>query len=53
MVSSAEYNLALGKSITAHPSRAEGSESALSDGKFDGQHAATTFGTEGTYYLID
>lgn len=53
MVVDASYNLALGKTITANPTRQEGSESALTDGKFDGEHAATTFGTAGTYYLID
>lgn len=53
MVADASYNLALRKTITANPSRQEGSEAGLSDGKFDGDHAATTFGTMGTYYLID
>lgn len=53
MVASMEYNLAKGKTITANPSRQEGSEEALSDGDLASDHAATTFGTKGTYYEID
>lgn len=53
MVASASYNLAKGKVITANPSRQEGSEEALSDGDLTSNHAATTFGTAGTYYEID
>ena len=52
MVSNAQYNLALGKNITANPTRQEGSEKALSDGQFK-EHAATTFGAANTYYEID
>lgn len=53
MVASGIYNLALGKSITANPSRQEGNEAALLDGDLTGNHAATTFNTAGTYYEID
>lgn len=55
MVASAEYNVALNKSVEVAPSIQEGSESFVTDGKITpgGDHAATTFGTEGTYYQID
>ncbi len=55
MVKNATYNVALKKTITANPSKGEGSEEALSDGEFTpgGTHAATTFATAGTYYEID
>ncbi len=53
MVSSAVYNLARGKMITANPSLQEGKESALTDGSFAGEHAATKFETPNSYYLID
>lgn len=53
MVASATYNLALKKTATANPSRQEGSEAALTDGKLTSEHAATTFGTAGTYFLVD
>ena len=48
-----QVNLALHKNATANPSKAEGKEEALTDGNLSGEHAATTFGTEGTYYLVD
>lgn len=53
MIGSLNHNLALGKTITANPSKQEGSEAALSDGSLTGEHAATTFGKTGTYYEID
>lgn len=53
MVANPTYNLALGKTITANPSRQEGSEEALTDGNLSSNHAATTFGTAGTYYELD
>lgn len=53
MVVSGIYNLALGKTITANPTKQEGDDAALSDGDLDGQHAATTFATTGTYFQID
>lgn len=53
MVASGIYNLTLGKTITANPSRQEGNEAALSDGDLESQHAATTFGVAGTYFQID
>lgn len=53
IIASRDMNLALGKTITANPSKGEGSEKALSDGNVKGEHAATTFGTTNTFYLID
>ncbi len=53
MVASGFYNLALGKTATANPSRQEGSEAAITDGDLAGDHAATTFNTAGTFYQID
>lgn len=53
MVADSNYNLALGKPVTANPSKAEGREEALTDGNLEGEHAATTFDTQGTYYLVD
>lgn len=56
MVASASYNLALNKTATANPSKQEGSEEKLTDGKIakgGGEQAATTFGTAGTYFLVD
>lgn len=55
MVANAQYNLALNKTATANPTKQEGSEKVLTDGKFTpgGDYAATTFGTPNTYYQID
>ena len=56
MVADATYNLALNKTVTANPSKQEGSEAKLTDGtlgKGPGEQAATTFTTAGTYYLLD
>lgn len=55
MVASAQYNLALKKSVQVAPSMQEGNAACLTDGKFTagGEHAATTFGKAGTYYQVD
>lgn len=53
MIVDATYNLALKKTATANPSKQEGDEAKLTDGDIAGQHAATTFGTKETYFLID
>lgn len=55
MVASAQYNVALGKVTVVAPSMQEGNVNCLTDGVFTpgGEHAATTFGTPGTYYQID
>ncbi len=55
MVANAQYNLALKKSVLVSPSLQEGDGMFVTDGVFTpgGLHAATTFGTKGTYYQID
>ena len=53
MVRNSTYNLALKKAATANPTKGEGKEDALTDGNLTGDHAATTFNTSGTYYLVD
>lgn len=55
MIGTTGYNLALGRQITSNPSLGEGNETALSDGKLTpgAAHAATTFDTANTYYLVD
>ncbi len=55
MVANANYNVALKKTATANPSKGEGTEEYLTDGKITkgNGHAATTFNTAGTFYEID
>lgn len=55
MVASAQYNLALQKSVQVAPSIQEGSASYVTDGAFTpgGNHAATKFNAAGSYYQID
>lgn len=55
MVASTQYNLALKKRVQVAPSLKEGSASYLTDGVFTpgGNHAATAFEKEGSYYQID
>lgn len=53
MVANTGYNLALNKKAMAKPSKQEGNEAALTDGSFTGEHAATTFNTQDTFFQID
>lgn len=53
MAASSKYNVALKKTVTANPSKGEGDVSLVTDGALTGGHAATKFGTAGTYYEID
>ena len=56
MAISKKYNVALGKTVTAYPSRQKGeggSEKDITDGLFTGNHIATAFNTKNTAYELD